>query len=125
MKEDVRNLTFHRGLPDVEDTEGLSGGHALLVLDGFVQVVNSKTVQDMFCHYCHHTGINVGLYKPECISIRNVCLHHCIKHPCVTVDEEHEKLHSKLATLPGSYTPMEKGILREIYEDCMKTPMAI
>ena len=33
MREDVPNLMFHRGLPDVEEIEALSG-HSLLILDG-------------------------------------------------------------------------------------------
>ena len=60
MREDVPNLMFHCGLPDVEEIEALSGGHSLLILDDLMQeVVNSKTMQDLFCQHCHHMGISV------------------------------------------------------------------
>ena len=93
MKKDVPNLSFHHGLPDVEDIEALSGGHALLILDDLMQeVVNSKTMQDLFCqYYLSSHGYQCHVSNPESVPARKVCPHHCIKYPRASVDEEYEK----------------------------------
>ena len=121
MREDVPNLMFHRGLPDVEEIEALSGGHSLLILDDLMQeVVNSKTMQDLFCQYCHHMGISVMFLTQNLFQqgkyARTIAL-----NTHVLVLMKNLRNASQIAHFARQLYPNRKGMLEEVYEDCMKT----
>ena len=62
MEKEVPNLTFHQGLPTQTDIEELTqdGQHHLVILDDLMaEVAASKTMQDLFCQYCHHRNVSV------------------------------------------------------------------
>ena len=115
MKKDVPNLSFHHGLPDIEDIEALSGGHALLILDDLMQeVVNSKTMQDLFCQYCHHMGISVMFQEEKCARTKAL-------NTQVLVLMKNMRIASQIAHIARQLYPNRKGMLEEVCEDCMKT----
>ena len=87
MKQNIPHLIFHQGLPDKEEMEQFAG-HTLLVLDDLMSdVSNSKPMQDLFCQYCHHMGINV-MY-PEPLPPGKMRKNYCTQHPRASIDEEH------------------------------------
>ena len=121
MKKDVPNLSFHHGLPDVEDIETLSGGHALLILDDLMQeVVNSKTMQDLFCQYCHHMGISV-MFLTQNLFQQGKCARTIALNTHVLVLMKNMRNASQIAHFARQLYPNRKGMLEEVYEDCMKT----
>ena len=63
MKEDVSNITFHKGLPDEEDIDMVTDAdskHLILVVDDLMrQVVSSQVIFDYFTVKAHHQGTSV------------------------------------------------------------------
>ena len=62
MEKEVPNLTFLQGLPTQADIEDLTqdGQHHLIILDDLMaEVAASKTMQDLFCQFCHHHNVSV------------------------------------------------------------------
>ena len=123
MKRAIPGILFHEGLPDKEEMQELSrGGHALLVLDDLMQEVsNSKDMVDLFCQYSHHMGISVmyvtqNLYQQGKFS-RTIALN---THVLVLLKSMRNA--SQISCFARQLYPNCRGILEEIYDDCMKTP---
>ena len=111
MREDVPNLMFHRGLPDVEE----------IILDDLMQeVVNSKTMQDLFCQYCHHMGISV-MFLTQNLFQQGKCARTIALNTHVLVLMKNLRNASQIAHFARQLYPNRKGMLEEVYEDCMKT----
>ena len=123
MKRAIPGILFHEGLPDKEEMQELSrGGHALLVLDDLMQEVsNSKDMVDLFCQYSHHMGISVmyvtqNLYQQGKFS-RTIALN---THVLVLLKSMRNA--SQISCFARQLYPNRRGMLEEIYDDCMKTP---
>ena len=99
----------------------LSGGHALLILDDLMQeVVNSKTMQDLFCQYCHHMGISV-MFLTQNLFQQGKCARTIALNTHVLVLMKNMRNTSQIAHFARQLYPNRKGMLEEVYEDCMKT----
>ena len=62
MKDTVKGLKFHRGVPTEEDLDEFTDGahHTMVVLDDLMEsVVKSVDVQNLFTKYSHHRNISV------------------------------------------------------------------
>ena len=96
--------------------------HALLVLDDLMQEVsNSKDMVDLFCQYSHHMGISVmyvtqNLYQQGKFS-RTIALN---THVLVLLKSMRNA--SQISCFARQLYPNRRGMLEEIYDDCMKTP---
>ena len=81
------------------------------------KVVDSKTMQDLLCQYCHHMGISVmfltqNLYQQgKCA--RTIALNN---HVLLLMRNS-----SKISHCARQLYPNQKGLLEEVYEDCVKT----
>ena len=120
IKRVIPAILFHEGLPDKEEMMELSSdGHALLILDDQMQdVSNSKDMLDLFCQYSHHMGISVyltqNLFQQGRFS-RTIALN---IHVLVLLKSMRNA--SQISCFARQLYPNRRGMLEEIYEDCMK-----
>ena len=122
IKRVIPAIVFHEGLPDKEEMMELSrDGHALLILDDLMQEVsNSKDMLDLFCQYSHHMGINVmyltqNLFQQGRFS-RTIALN---THVLVLLKSMRNA--SQIGCFARQLYPNRKGMLEEVYEDCLTT----
>ena len=125
MKRVIPGIMFHEGLPHKEEMQELSRhGHALLILDDLMQEVsNSKDMLDLFCQYSHHMGISVmylsqNLFQQGRFS-RTIALN---THVLVVLKSMRNA--SQISCFARQLYPNRRGMLEEIYEDCMQAPFA-
>ena len=122
IKRVIPVIVFHEGLPDKEEMMELSrDGHALLILDDLMQEVsNSKDMLDLFCQYSHHMGISVmyltqNLFQQGRFS-RTIALN---THVLVLLKSMRNA--SQISCFARQLYPNRKGMLEEVYEDCLMT----
>ena len=123
MKKHIKHLIFHEGLPDKEEIKELSrDGHAILILDDLMQeVASSKTMQDLFCQYCHHMGISV-IYITQNLFQQGKCTRTIALNTHVMVLMKNLRNTSQISCLARQLYPGQCGMLEEIYHDVMQTP---
>ena len=123
MKRVIPGIIFHEGLPDKEEMFELSkDGHALLILDDLMQEVsNSKDMLDLFCQYSHHMGISV-MYLTQNIFQQGKFSRTIALNTHVPVLLKSMRNASQISCFARQLYPNRRGMLEEIYEDCMQTP---
>lgn len=60
MKQTVRNVEFHEGLPGVDTLNKHASKHTVVVLDDLMNdVLKDETMEKLFTQGCHHRGLSV------------------------------------------------------------------
>ena len=122
MKETIPRISFHQGLPDREEIEQLAGSHALLVLDDLMsEVTGSRTMQDLFCQYCHHKAISV-LYLTQNLFQSGKCARTIALNTQVIILMRNMRNASQIRYLASQIYPGRVAMLQEIYEDAIRLP---
>ena len=117
MKQNIPHLIFHQGLSDKEEMEQFTGGHTLLVLDDLMSDV-SKSMQDLFCQYCHHIGISV-MYLTQNRFHQGKCSRTIALNTHVLVLMHNA---SQVSCVARQLYPGQAGMLEEMYQDAMREP---
>ena len=124
MKSNLSEITFHHGLPDLEEIEHVAGGHSLLILDDLMsQVTASKTMEDLFCQYCHHKKISV-MFLTQNLFQQGKCARTIALNTHVLILMKNMRNASQISCFARQLYPNRRGMLEEIYEDVMQVPFS-
>ena len=124
MEKEVPNLTFHQGLPTRENIEDFTqdGQHHLLILDDLMsEVAASKTVQDLFCQFCHHRNVSV-IYITQNIFQQGKCARSIALNTYYLVLMRALRAASQISHLGRQLYPGNGSMLEEVYRDCTQEP---
>ena len=127
MEETLSDIIiFHQGLPSQEEIEQFTpdNNHRIIILDDLMsEVTESKTMQDLFCQFCHHRKITV-IFITQNVFVqgkhaRNIALN---THYFILL--KNMRNHSQIKFLGQQLFPHKSKLLSEAYEDAMKEPYA-
>ena len=124
MEKQVPNLTFQQGLPSRQNIEDLTqdGRHHLLILDDLMsEVAASKTVQDLFCQFCHHRNVSV-IYITQNIFQQGKCARSIALNTYYLILMRTLRAASQISHLGRQLYPGNGNMLEEIYRDCTQEP---
>ena len=99
-----------------------SNGHTLMVLDDLMSdVSNSKSMQDLFCQYCHHMGISV-MYLTQNLFHQGKCARTIAlnTHVLVLMKSGHNGF--QVSCVVRQLYPGQDGMLKEMYQVSMREP---
>ena len=119
MEKEMSYIEFHPGIPTQTEIEQFTsdGRHRLICLDDLMsEVTSSKTMQDLFCQYCHHRNLSVIFITQNIFQqgkfARTIALN---THYLVLLRNMRNA--SQVNALGRQLYPGNAGMLEEIYKD--------
>ena len=122
MEQEIPNLTLHQGIPSQTDIDDFTKEdiHKLIILDDCMKLVNrDDNMEQLFTQGCHHRRISIWFLSQNMFekgkNSRTISL-----NTWYMVLFKNIRGTSQIAALGQQCFPNQRGMLTEVYQDCMK-----
>jgi len=122
MERNVPNFTLNQGIPSVSQIDEFTADrkHKIIVIDDLMkQVIQNEDMELLFTQGCHHRHISV-LFLTQNLYAQGKSARSISLNTWYVVLFKNVRGTSQISTLGQQCFPGQKGMLTEVYEDCMK-----